>query len=158
MTDANAGVRDYWQRLGILNVKGASDEEIAHFEARYGVTLPPTLREYFSLLNGTEQGQLGMEDEDLISFWHLDQVRTFAEEFPGDESPHADRLFVFADWSINARVWAVHLSTDPAERTAVFAYDPGQQVAASFEEFLQRYVARAADVLFPDHTERRSNE
>jgi len=158
MTDANAALRDCWKQLGILNSKGASDDEIAHFEARYRVTLPPGVREYFSVLNGTEAGQFGMEDEDLISFWHLDQVRTLAEECPGDETVHADQLFVFADWSIWASAWAVRLSADPAAPTPVIiAYEPGQQVAASFEEFLLHYVARDPNVLFPDRAERHPN-
>jgi hypothetical protein len=151
MTETTAALRDAWKRLRILNSTGASDNEIAQFEARYRVTLPPIVREYFSVLNGTEVGQCGMEDEDLISFWHLDQVRTLAEECPGEGTPHADQLFVFADWSIWAYAWAVRLSADTAAATpVVITHEPGQQVAASFGEFIQRYVARDPEVLFPD--------
>jgi len=38
--------------------------------------MPFVVADYFLTANGTKYGRSGMEDEDLISFWHLDQVRS----------------------------------------------------------------------------------
>src|SRR5437016_746131 len=94
-----SALRAYWDHLGILNPTGATDTDIANFEARYGVTLPADSRSYFASLNGTRGGALSMDDEGLHGFWHLDQVRTFAEEGVGDQ-PWNQAAFTLADFSI----------------------------------------------------------
>lgn len=142
-------LRDYWGSW--INPQGATEAEIISFEKRYGVALPPGVRDYFALLNGTAAGQCGMADADEISFWHLDEVRSLAEERPDDETPDAGRFFVFADYLIWSHAWAVHLSDDVSAPTpVVITYYQGQQVAGSFEEFLPRYIARDYGVLFPN--------
>jgi hypothetical protein len=91
-----------------------------------------------------------MEDEDLISFWHLDQIRSLSELQPSGAIRDGDRLFVFADWSIDAHAWAVRLSSDAAaEAPIMIVYRQPQQVASSFEDFLSQYLLRSKSVLFP---------
>ena len=74
---ANVGLK--WDQLGIRNPYCATAADIAAFEAKFGLNLAPTVRQYFMELNGTKSGQLGMADEHLIGFWHLDQVRSRAD-------------------------------------------------------------------------------
>ena len=116
-------------------------DDIKAFEAQHGVHLPPFIADYFLTVNGTKEGQWAMEDEDLISFWHLDQVQTL-------EGGH---LFVFADWSIDAHSWAVRLTGDAtAPAPIVITYEPPQQIAGTFEEFLDAYLRRERWALFPE--------
>ena len=94
-------------------------------------------REYFLVANGTKEGQWGMEDEDLVSFWHFAQIRPLSEPWPSLPASEASGLFVFADWSIDAHQWAIRLNADAAAPAPIFiTYDPVQPVAASFEQFL----------------------
>ena len=149
MTRILEDLRDHWTALSILNPTVASASEIVTLESRYSVSLPPFVREYFLELNGTANGRCGMEDE-LISFWHIDEVRSVAEESADDKTPDAAALFLFADWSISALEWAVRLSRDSDAPTPVIVtYDPGQRVAESFEAFLRGYLAKDQRVLWP---------
>jgi len=155
MTPVLERLRDYWRGLACVNPRPASAEEIVAFEKRHKVQMPPLVREYFETLNGTQEGESHMEDEELISFWHLDQLQPL-EDRPSVSPLHVPSFFLFADWSINAHEWAVQLTDNSSTRGPVaIMYDPPQQVAASFEEFLRRYLERADEVLFPEVLARR---
>jgi hypothetical protein len=143
-------LRQEWEAQGIANPQLPTSIDLAAFEARHGVHVPAVIAEYFLRVNGTKEGRLRMEDTDLISFWHLDQIETLATVSPGDPTPGAGNLFVFADWSIEAHTWAVRLSADVTDATlVVITYGPAQEVASSFEEFLEGYLRRQNRVLFP---------
>lgn len=145
-------VRTRWAADGILAPNRASPTEIATFEQRYGVALPAALRYYFETVNGTNIGAYGMEDgENLMGFWHLDQVRTFAEETTGAAHPDANRTFVIADHSIWVFAFGVQLSADPgAPAPIVTDCSPAlHSVASSFVDFLDAYLRDDAAVLFP---------
>ena len=142
-------LRREWAESGILAPEVATATEIAAFERRYGVTLPEDLRTYFALVNGTEIGYLGMDDEDLIGFWHLDQVKTFAED--EIEGPDASSTFIFADHSIHVITYGVRLSADPTEPTPVVLVGGSKPVVVSqsIAEFFERYLRRDTSVIFP---------
>jgi len=95
--------------LGVRNPVTASEADIVSFEQKYDVTLAAIVRDYFTLLNGTTGGKLGMDDENLIGFWHIDQVRPLAEECPEYATGEEPNLFVFADYSIWAHAYALRL-------------------------------------------------
>lgn len=135
-----------WRRHG----QGATSSEITAFEEKYGIRLPADVRAYFETVNGTLLGAYNMEDRDLLSFWHLDQVRTFAEEgIKGD--PDAAHSFVFADYSMWGYAFAVRLSKDPTAPAPVVVDigSPHQIVAGSLAEFLERYLKRDKDIIYP---------
>src|SRR5437867_530731 len=92
-----------WEQLGLAHAAGASAAEIAAFEQRHGVTLSQDLHEYFRELNGLDIGHEGASDLDLISFWRLDQV----ERGKGENGD----IYYFADWSIDAGLYGVQLSS-----------------------------------------------
>ena len=149
-----AAVRDRWAARGILNDSPASNSDIAAFEQRYGVVLPVDLRTYFTKLNGTAIGASGMEDENLLGFWHLDQVRTFAEELSpnADKIPEAGGVFVIADHSIWVYAFGIKLSADPGAPTPIVVDlgKPYHQVAPSFSAFLEGYLRGDSDMIYPD--------
>ncbi len=144
-------LRAKWATNGILSAAVASQAEIAAFEKKYSVVLPPDVRTYFATINGTAIGSLGMDDEDLMGFWHLDQVRTFAEEGI-DDDPDVARTFVFADHSIWIYGFGIRLSSDPSAPTPVVVTigSPHICVASSFEEFIERYVRGDQTALYPE--------
>lgn len=145
-------VRERWTQAGVLAESVADAAQLATFEQRYGVVLPPALRYYFTTVNGTAIGACGMEDGDnLMGFWHLDQVHTFAEEDATGTHPDAGTTFVFADHSIWVFAFGIQLSADPnALAPIVTDCAPAfHVVAASFTEFLEAYLRDDAEVLFP---------
>ena len=145
-----ATVRALWDRQGIQNRSTAKETDIIAFEERYDVRLPSIIREYFCELNGTSEGRLGMDDEHLIGFWHLDQIRPMKEECPEYVTAEEPNLFIFADHSIWAHAYAVRLVTGSNGESAIFligGHTP-LQIAPTFEEFLRRYAIGDQSMLF----------
>jgi hypothetical protein len=146
-------LRERWRAQGILNEHHATEAELVAFEARYNVVLPADLRHYFATVNGTALGQYGMDDSDLLGFWHLDQVHTFAEErmTSGDQDAGARHTFAFADHSIWCFGFGIQLSSNRIAATPIVC-DVGvplQKVAESFAEFISRYLLGDEDVIYP---------
>jgi hypothetical protein len=130
-----------WEAAGILSPRGATAGDIRRFEHEYGVVLPDDVRAYFATINGTARGEAGRDDEDLVGFWHLDQVRTFAETHVATDA-EAHRTFAFADYLCRFAVFGIRLSDDVTAPTRVVARFPYGQfdIASTFGEFLTRYV------------------
>ena len=128
---------------------GAPEAEIAAFEQRYGVRLPADLRAYFAHANGVVGGRDGAWDDELIGLWQLADVRPLSEEIEDCQTPGADQYFVFADWSIWAHGYVVHLSRAGTEAPVFIAFNPQlERIAESFDEFLRGYVRRDYRLLF----------
>jgi hypothetical protein len=149
-----ATLRERWIARDIAYDRPAADTDVAAFETRYGVVLPADLRAYFTTVNGSTIGAYGMQDEHMLGFWHLDEVRTFAEleaEF-GPTTPEAERTFVIADHSIWVYGFGIQLSADPAAPTPVVVDigTPYHVVAGSFTEFLDAYLRDDEDVIYPE--------
>jgi hypothetical protein len=151
MNSINQAIRAFWEAQGIANPLPATPGDIATFEARHSVRLPEPVVEYFLLVNGTRVGQWGIEDDLMISFWHLDQVQTLSEWRPHDQGMDRRDLFIFADFNIDGVAWAVQFSSDGAAPVPVVSTDDlSRPVAASFQDFLGGYMARSMMMLFPD--------
>jgi hypothetical protein len=150
--DLLANVERHWEKQRISHGPPASPSQLDEFETRYGVNLPDDLRAYFDTLNGSELGSNGPMDDHLLSFWHLSEIRSLAEERSADTPPSHRSSFVFADHSIGVHAYAVRLSPDaraPAPVSVI--YDELQiEVSPSFRTFLERYLAGDIAVLFPD--------
>jgi len=143
-----ANLRSAWAAQDHPHASPASEREIAAFEERYGVRLPSDLRAYFATLNGGDLGREGSMDQEMFSFWRLDQVRTQKELSEG-KGGRSD-LFGFADWSIDAHVYVIQLRAHPQQSTPVFI-DSGrglQKVADSFSDFLVGYLRDDESVLY----------
>jgi hypothetical protein len=145
-------LRDYWEERGIANPELPTVSDLTAFEEKYSVRLPSVLRDYFLLVNGTRVGQWGMEDPDLISFWHLDQLHTLREE--GYATAAGARLFVFADWSLDAWSWVVHVPEASSDTRVYITSDLDNPIASTFEEFLGGYLRRESWALYPERRQR----
>ena len=111
--------------------------------------MPRDLRQYFEIVNGFE-GSEQTSDENCISFWGLDDVAPLKEYWsPSVEG--GDSYFAFADWSLAAHVYAIHLSANlQDDNRVVVVYDSRPlTVASSFAEFIEAYLANDDAVLFP---------
>jgi hypothetical protein len=138
-------VHDVWRRSNIVIPRGASANEIGAFEAKYGVVLPPDVREYFIAANGTGDDM----DEGLYRFWPLSEVQPVHDVLVSERFTYPDRFaypdcFAFADHCINCWDYAVRLTNDPTQPAPVCrvtgSEQPGEQMASSFREFMNRYA------------------
>jgi hypothetical protein len=139
-----SAVRTHWGASDLEAARPATPQDVTAFEQRYNVRLPLDLREYFLTLNGGILGHDGSADNELISFWRLDQVEPLAPS-------GIDRgLFAFADWSIDAHVYAIQLSADASAATPVYIFGGDQLIpaASSVAEFVRGYLVGNEHVLY----------
>jgi len=96
-----------WEAHGITCPPGVTVADIATFERRHTVMLPPDMRAYFLAVNG--MGERGTSDNDLFSFWPLQQMTSVADDLPDRSSKFADaaKCFMFAD-SLNCATNVCH--------------------------------------------------
>jgi SMI1 / KNR4 family (SUKH-1) len=152
MFSAGETLKRYWLRHGIKLKQGASEDELAAFEAEYHVRLPEDVREYFSAVNGFDGSEHWMTDENVITFLALNEMKPLSEAW-SPKIVDAASYFVFADYSLSAHIYAIRLSNDSEnDNPVVVAYDEENlvKVASSFSEFVQGYIEDDKAVLFPE--------
>lgn len=140
-----ARVHDVWRRSKISVRSGVSSSEIAAFESKFGVKLPPDVRDYFCAADGTGDDM----DECLFRFWPLAEVKPVHQVLVSDRFEYPDRhsypgCFVFADHCISCWDYAVRLTDDSMQPASAFrvtgAESGGEQLSATFREFMMRYA------------------
>jgi hypothetical protein len=152
MLSAGETLKRYWLRHGIKLNRGASEDELTAFEAEYHVRLPEDVREYFAAVNGFDDSENWMTDENVITFLALHEMKPLSEAW-SPKIADAVSYFVFADYSLSAHIYAIRLSNDSEnDSPVVVAYDDKNlvKVASSFSEFVQGYLADDKAVLFPE--------
>jgi hypothetical protein len=150
MNSVSELVKTHWLRQGIKLRRGASESEVTAFEAKYDVCLPKDMREFFSVVNGFDNRNGEVVDNDMITFFSLEEIERLNVSDWSIAAP-GESHFVFADWSISAHVYAVRLSKDCAASGAiVVVYDALVKIADSFAEFMQAYLEDNKAVLFPE--------
>src|SRR5262249_11217733 len=70
-------LRAYWIEKEVLTRPGVSLQEVQSFESRYLVRLPSDLRNYYTAIDGMEDGAT---DPEMFSFLPLKAVRAVPEE------------------------------------------------------------------------------
>lgn len=143
MSAIGESLKQFWLSQNIELRRGASEIELREFEAEYKVRLPDDIKDYFLTVNGS-----GL-DENVIEFLSLAEVVPLSQAW--SRKPEANSYFIFADYSISCHVYAIRLTEDLTLGNPVFiAYDENpQQIADSFSEFVQGYLADDYGILFP---------
>lgn len=144
-----------WRSQNLPIQKACEDDDIRSFETRYKIVLSPDIQEYFLNVNGMTTCFPGYQDEEGVSFWPLERMRTVAEdnEALGRRNfslTEEDSLFLFCDyvdWS-----WAYAVKTLPGTGAAEGIYlvccrDP-IKIADTFSDFVRMYLEQS-DRLYP---------
>ena len=157
---------EYWRSIIGANANsGASDDEIAVFESRCGISLPATVSQFYRRFNG-----IAGCDDNYIAFWPIHEIGSVPEklsdcrgipDYGGIENslPGSESYFVFADHSIWCHVYAVCLNSDPCAPTPVLWIGNGttwDKLADGFEEFIDLYIENPDSILFPDSLKSKS--
>lgn len=136
-----------WRASNIDIRPGVSLDAINRFEQRHNVILPEAVRDYFRTADGMGDDM----DNEMFRFWPIQEVKPVEEVLADTENGmvYPDRYaypncFVFADYCIWCWAYAVRLTDDPKQPAPVFRItgdkEPGEQMAASFIEFMSRYA------------------
>ena len=139
-------VKNAWKKSGVALRSGVTEANIKAFEQSYGIRLPADIAEYFRSADGMDESDV---DEHTIRFWPLSEVRPVLEEIPSASADLFGGYFVFADYSMWAHGYAVHLNdgTD----VIIVGGDRPITVASSFGDFLELYMNQP-EKLFPHST------
>jgi hypothetical protein len=143
-------LKQFWLSYDIKLRRGASESELQEFEAKHNVLLPDDLKDYFATVDGFDGSVNWMTDENVITFLSLAEVLPSSKAW-SLETPDADSYFVFADFSLLCHVYMVRLRNDLSLGNPVFIArdEKPEQIAGSFSEFVQGYLADDYGVLFP---------
>lgn len=142
-------LKSFWRSQGIKSSPGASEEEIRSFETRYAVRLPEDFRRYLGSINGFDQSEHWVSDDNLITFLCLNEIKPLNEYWSPLVADAAD-FFVFADCSLSVHVYAIRLRNAASDQNqVVVVYEELVAVAHSFSAFIERYLQRIESVLFP---------
>ena len=129
-----------WVADGLIPRPGASPEALDAFEAKYGVALPPLVRDYFAGVDGTGDDSDGV----IIRFWPLAEVmpiRQYDRREPGEEVEF-EGWFYFADFMISSHDFVVRLTSDPDGGGPVkYSAGPLYHLTPSFASFLECYLS-----------------
>jgi hypothetical protein len=144
MSSLGQRLRDEWVATGLPVRPGVGLKEIRAFESRYGISLPPDLRDYFTTVDGID------DDGWMLEFLQLGDVRSVPEalgDYPGYSNivntlPNSQAYFVIADFMMGSHVYAIHLSGMVSQETPVLWIidDQHAKIADSFTEFGERYL------------------
>jgi hypothetical protein len=144
-------IRSYWLSIGVKVQPGASTEELEAFERRYGVRLPDDVRAFLQVVNGFEEGEW---DTEMVEWYSIS--RWAPMDAPAHQPSAASRLpdaacFVFADYCLDAFLYAIRLSPGPDQQNHVMGWagldPPSWQMANSFSELLEAYLRDPAVML-----------
>lgn len=128
----------YWESLDLQWPVGATEAQLADWERKQEVTLPPDFRIFLARYGGEAYE---FTDNDFNSFWPLHHLERCAARDSHPDSPHV--YFTFADWSIEACVWSIGLSASSTALNPVIngtGSVSGHRVAGSFSEFIELYL------------------
>ena len=134
-----------WTADGYAHATPPTVGDIAAFESRYSVRLPPDFRLYIETVNGGALGR-GSMDHQGIGFWRFDEIQSEAEKRRDDRM----RFFGFADFLLDSHIYAIELHEDVTRPTAI-VIDRGVtilRIADSFTGFVRGYLAGEGSVLF----------
>jgi hypothetical protein len=145
MADVLDQLVKYWRRQDVGPAAAtATTEEIAQWEAKFGVRLPADLREYVSRVNGTFKGEALEFGNDMMSFLPLSAM---VPEAQWREHYNEPDIFVFVDYLISSYWWCVRLTPHDSECTQVFVRSSRLKlVASSLEEFLLAYMSDSSAI------------
>ena len=143
-------LKQFWSRYNIKLRRGASETELREFEDKYNVLFPDDLKDYFATVDGFDGSVNWMTDENVITFLSLAGVLPSSGAW-SLETPDADSYFVFADFSLSCHVYMIRLRDDSSLGNPIFIArdEKPEQIAGSFSEFVQGYLADDYNVLFP---------
>lgn len=145
-------LREHWQSRGIAVRPGVSLDELLVFEHRYGVHLPQDLQEYYLVVDGTDDWDW---DYRFMKFLPLAEIKTIREAMPpwprlGPKTSWKghmkrfdteDKFFIIVNFMLGSSVFAIRLDAEADVYTPVWHYPDSREVARSFEEFVDKYLA-----------------
>jgi hypothetical protein len=144
MPEAHESLTAWWLATAqeIVASSGAA-EAVRRLEEYYRLVLPDDFRAY--LLHGAPGEALW--DSEETNWWPVERIRNLPEEYPHDitdplVAAKPESWLVFADYLIWSGAWAICCAEGEGRGKIAFIGESLDRiVAASFTEFVRRYIA-----------------
>jgi hypothetical protein len=148
-------IRDRWIAAGATPRDGATPEDLARFESRYGVALPADFATFYRAIDGMPPNEM---DDEMIRWWPIDEVKPVNDDLKQVHDAYPNQ-FIFADWSLWAHAFAIDLSKGSNHGRVVIAGMASGPIplSGSFGEFLDLYVRKSRDLYGPEQPIPRSD-
>lgn len=140
MRGSGEKLKEFWLSQNIKLRPGVSDKGLHSFESRYGVRLPDDIWDYFSIVDGMDDGNW---DGELSHFLPMHEVKPVAKHWRDSAGfGEARASFLFVDISIGAYFLGVRLSSDASAPSRVTFWGRGARPSTPvfgqvFEETMQ---------------------
>ena len=130
-----------------IGIGPSKEEDIVSLEEKYDIKLPQDFRSY--LLYSCPEPHGGEWDENLISWWPLQDIKNSPDEYNKtvknlEVDKDSKQYLFFADYCLWAWAWAICCKPGKNYGRIVWIGDGGF-VANSFTEFVNIYVERSPD-------------
>ena len=127
-----------WREDNVRLNAGATEQELSEFEIRFGLTLPPDFRYFYSQVNGMPDLE---SDARLFSLWPLSRMIQETGGIVFDRTVTPPRMEIaFGDFLIDSHRF--HLRRDEHGRFTVTAQIiNGENLADDFTQFLVMYLS-----------------
>jgi SMI1 / KNR4 family (SUKH-1) len=150
-------LKAFWNSTSTRTRPGLSIADVEDFEARYRVSLPNDLRDYFLFVDGIDEDV----DDELVYFVPLHEVKSVTEDlvnFRGipdyggiaESLPDAQQWFVFVNYMMGSHMYAIRLSANSSAPAPVIFICGSSWVTAadSFSDFGEKYLADRDNLLW----------
>ena len=150
-------LKNKWNLENLIQSSIVKDAEIQNFQTIKKIALPHDLKEYFKLLNGTNEKY----DNELYCFYSFNRFQSIDDELKNlkgipDYSNIVNTLFdfnkyyVFADYTFHMFSYAIKLNSDISDENEVLIIcgDKFKKIANSFSEFIALYLNDSIELQF----------
>lgn len=145
-------LKDFLLSTGTKCGHGTTESRLIEFERMCRVKIPHDLRSYFRELNGTA----GDYAFGIVRFWSIDECKSVESELASKRQhralihsayqqpvQHGEDYFIIADCMHEVQLYAIDLSSAGAlNQVIVLDGGPPRDVATSFSDYVERYLAR----------------
>ena len=139
-------LKDHWAAAGTKVRPGVDDGGVAAFERGHGVRLSGELGRYFRAVDGMNEDESDPNMFEFFPLHRLQDVETLGLHAEVPELawslPDPRGWYIFCQYMIWSHAYAVCLGTAQADTSPVIwmTRDAHGEIAASFSEFLARYL------------------
>lgn len=156
MIDILQKTLENWNEQMIANSNVVLKLDLFDFQKNHNVELPDDLKDYFLLLNGTNETY----DENFYAFYDLKQFSSIPDFYKDKQGiPNYQLLnktlenpfnyFVFADYHIDLFSYAIRITESKGDNAVfVLCGEEYFQIADSFSEFLELYLSNSEKLQF----------
>jgi hypothetical protein len=117
-----------------------TEQEIAAFEARYGVKLPADVKEYFLKINGVYISGGFIRLEALSELSPIIEYKYANAEYISRKLEDSARYFRFGGYDISVWEWLIRLDSNAdTDNPIIVVHENVTKIADSFSDFLQKY-------------------